>query len=307
MRQLVALRREDGTVAWRGDVTQGCQRLFTASGRVFCPGGSFFAFDAATGRSIWTYPTDSTLSLVEGTANENLAFAGSLTSVYSFDAATGSPLWKRSFSGNGWLRTRMRSLTLAPDGSLLVALDAEFTPNGSRTAAAIIAVDPETGAERWRYQDGDATSFRKVGSLTLWNGLILYSDSVGQEIVAVDAATRQVRWRVPWTPGFLGSLRAPTVVDGVAYWAAGDEQIYAADAATGQRRWTVKPDRGSYVNHEVCGSVVVGDNTALTVVERATGASRGVLFDGELVGQMATADGELYVATERGVYSFACD
>lgn len=250
---------------------------------------------------------DSTLSLVEGTADASRVFASSPSSVYAADAATGALLWKRSFSGAGWVGTRMRSLTLSPDGNLLVALAANFTANGARTAAAIIAVDPATGAERWRYQDGDATTFRNIGSLTPWNGLILYTDATGQEVVAVDAATRQVRWRVPWTPGFLGSLRAPTVVDDVAYWAAGDEQIYAADAATGQRRWTVKPDRGSYRNHEVCGQVVVGDNSALTVVERATGASRGVLFSDELVGQMATDGTELFVATERGVYAFACD
>ena len=223
------------------------------------------------------------------------------------DAATGALLWKRSFSGAGWLRTRMRSLTLAPDGSLLVSLDAEFTANGSRTAAAIIAVDPATGAERWRYQDGDAPTFRSIGSLTLWNGLMLYSDPVGGEVVAVEQATRQVRWRAPWERGFLGSPRAPTVVEGVAYWAAGDAQFYAADAATGAARWTVKPSPGSYFSHDVCGSVVVGNRFSLTVVERATGASRGELFRNELVGQTATADGELYIATERGVYAFACD
>lgn len=310
-RVLAAYNRTDGTIAWRGRTQSVCDPPVVFGERVFCPAANLYAFDAATGRSLWTLQTDSTLEFSTGTADANRVFAGSLSSAYAVDATTGTLLWKRSFSGQDWLSTSITSFTLTDGGDLLVALEANFTVNAARTAAVIIAVDPATGRERWRFQDGDAPTFRKVGSLTVWNDLILYSDPTGGEFgaqtVAVDLATRQVRWRRELGATFIGTRRAPTVVDGIAYWASGDQKIYAADAATGEPRWTSETGRGSYFNHDVCGPVVVANNFELTVADRATGASRGGLFSGELVGQTATADGELYVATERGVYAFACE
>lgn len=305
-RSLTSYNLYDGSVNWIRNIRQDCKRVVFYVGRVFCPSDGLYAFDAETGEPLWTLASDTTLSLVEGTADPERAYAATLTSVVAADAATGAPLWRRSFSGPGWTGIAMRSLTLTPEGDLLVAFDALYDSYGYFSAAAIVAVDPTTGAERWRYQDGDQTTDRSIGGLTIWNDLLLYSDATGQEAVAVDRSTRAVRWRRPWTRGYLGNVRAPVVADGVAYWSSGDARLYAADAATGAERWSVRPDRGGFYSHEVCGPVVLGHNGALVVVDRATGRRRGVLFDTERVGQLAVADGRVYVSTERGVYAFDC-
>lgn len=305
-RSLTSYNLQDGSVAWARDIRQDCKRVVFQVGRVFCPSNALYAFDAATGTPLWTLPSDSTLSLVEGTADGERAYAATLTSVVAADAATGAPVWRRSFSGPGWTGVSMRSLTLTPEGDLLVAFDALYDSYGYFSAATIVAVDPATGAERWRYQDGDRTTNRSIGGLTIWNDLILYSDATGQEAVAVERATRAVRWRRPWTPSYLGNRRAPVVADGVAYWSAGDSRLYAADAATGAEVWNVRPDRGGFYSHEVCGPLLLGHDASLVVVDRATGRRRGVLFSDERVGQLAVADGRVYVSTERGVYAFDC-
>ena len=311
-RNVTAFDRRDGRVVWRSeDLRQVCTAVFVGGGRVYCPGPDLRAFDAATGRTLWTLPSDSSLSLTQGTADATRAFAATLTAVVAADAQTGAVLWRRGFSGRPddpepWVQPRIRSLTLS-EGDLLVALEGEYDPNAIFSKAVIVALDPATGQERWRYEDGGPTTNRAVGGVTAWDGLLLYTDATGQEVVAVSRATREVVWRRPWEQGFLGGLRAPVVRDGVAYWAAGDSHVYAADARTGAEVWRVKPEIGSYRSHEVCGSVVLANNFALSVVNRLDGSVRGILFDDEQVGQMAVADGMAYVSTERGVYAFDCE
>lgn len=296
--------------SWQATIVEPCSPPISASGRVFCPAKDLYAFDASTGRSLWTLASDSSLQLVEGVADAQRVFAASLTSVVAADAATGALLWKRSFSGPGWRGIRMRSLALTPDGDLLAAFEALYSDNGFFSAAAIVAVDPATGQERWRFQDGGPMTNRAIGGLTIWNDLILYSDAHGSEtaaeMVAVDRTTRLVRWRSAAEPGFLGSLRAPVVVAGIAYWAAGDSHVYAADAATGEPIWSVEPRRGSFVSHEVCGPYVLANNFSLEIIDRASGQAIGRLFANERVGQTAVADGVAYVSTERGVYALDC-
>lgn len=307
-RELAAFRRADGTVAWQAPVNQPCSPPVVAGGRVFCPAAALYAFNATTGAPLWTTSADSSLALVEGTADASRVFAGSLTAVYAADAATGAPLWRRHFAGPGWVGVRLRSLTLSPEGELLVAMEALYSANGFFSSAAVVALDPATGEEQWRYEDGGPATDRAIGSLTLWGRLMLYSDATGQEAVAVDRATRAVVWRAPWTPGFLGPLRAPVVADGIAYYTDGAGKVFSVDAATGTQGWSVAPSGGGFVNHEVCGSVVLADNTAMEVVRRADGASEGNLFDAsrEIALQMAVDGRQAYIGTTRGVYAFDC-
>ena len=184
-------------------------------------------------------------------------------------------------------------------------MDAEYSGNGFFSSAVIVALDPQTGDERWRFEDGGSTTDKSIGGLSFWNGLVLFSDG-RDERVAFDRTTREVVWRARQRPGFVGTRRAPEVVDGVAYWATGDNYFYAVDARTGEPVWEVEPEFGSYLNHAVCGPVVLGVNGALTVVRRSDGDVRRILFDGERVGQIAVADGFAYVSTEEGVYALDC-
>ena len=306
---LAAYRIADGTLAWSAAISRFCTPPAVAAGRVFCPSDNLTALDAKTGRVLWSVTPDSTFQLVKGTADADRVYVGSLESVYAFDARTGALAWRRAVSGQGWTGAATRTLTL--DGTTLFAtVEALYSANRFFSASVIVAYDAASGRELWRFQDGDGTGSQKIGGLAVTPDALIYSDPEGepQATVAIDRVTRAVRWRVERRPGFRGTRREPEIEDGVAYYAEGDERLYAVDVATGDVRWSVRPDRGSYRNHEVCGSYFVGDNTALSVVDRATGARVDMLLgrSDETVRQMAERNGRLFVATNRAVYAYDC-
>ena len=224
------------------------------------------------------------------------------------DAATGAVVWDRAFDGPGWEGNWMQSLTLSPEGDLLVAFTAEFDVPSIYSAAVVIAVDPATGTERWRFVDGDATTDRETGELAFFGDLALYNDFGGQEAVAFDRRTRRVVWRAPYTPGSFSGHAPPYVAGGLAYYVDTLGGVFAVDAATGARVWAVERPYG-FVGHNVCGDVVYGDDLIGQVLDRRTGRYLGELFDDDRAttpGQVATADGVLYVSASTGVYAFDC-
>lgn len=147
---------------------------------------------------------------------------------------------------------------------------------------------------------------RDIGGLTIWEDLMLYSNSTGQEVIAVDRRTRQVEWRAPLTPNSFSGLRPPLVRDGVAYFTDTQGGVFAVDARTGRQRLKTKRPYG-YTSHEVCGDIVYGDDILGDVLDRATGRPLGrPLGTDDVMGQAAVADDVLYLSAESGVYAFDC-
>lgn len=312
-RAFVAYELESGEVAWRGTITGPCAPPVVAAGRVFCPGDKMFAFDAATGRPLWTTPTESSLQLTEGTADAQRVYAGTAGRdqgdpgvAFAFDAASGLLVWRRAFNSAEWPQVWVRSLTLSPEGDLLIAFQAEYVRNQIFSAAVIVAVDPATGEERWRFVDGDRTTDRDIGGLTIWEDMMLYSSATGHDAVAVNRNTRQVVWRAPFTPAGFSGLRPPLVRDGVAYFTDTQGGVFAVDARTGRQRWKTRQPYG-YQSHEVCGDIVYGDDILGDILDRATGRPLGrPLGEDDSMGQAAVADDVLYLSAESGVYAFDC-
>lgn len=314
-RALVAYDRETGEETWRYTIEGPCP-VVVADGRAYCPGDFLYALDAETGRLLWRYgrgqPYDS-FQLVAPAADARRVYVGHNGApegdgrVVAVDAATGETVWERTFTGPGWEGILVQSLTLSPEEDLLVAFSAEFVPSQIYSVAVLAAVDPATGEERWRVVDGDETTDRETGDVTLWNDMALYSDSGGQAAVAIDRRTRAVAWRAPFTPGSFSTRRAPAVVDGVAYYTDTLGGVFAVDARTGARVWAVQRPYG-FLNHEACGDVVYGDDQIGAVLDRATGRFLGDLFADRAreLGQSAVADGVLYLSTSAGVTAFDC-
>lgn len=299
---LVAYELEGGRRAW-STTGGGCEPPSFVGGRVFCPGyRRFGAFDATTGERLWSVEFDSGLSSVRGTADTERAYGGTLTEALALDAATGAVVWRRGFDGPGWTGTRLRSLTLSPEGDLLVAFEALFSR--VTTASMIVAVDPATGEERWRFQYGDGTTNQITGGISFWQDLMLYSDRF--EVIAVDRRTRAVRWRSPTTPAY-GSPRTPPVIrDGTAYFSDGWGGVFAVDASTGRRQWTAKVPGGTW-HHDVCGGYLLVNLEHMAVLDRSSGRLVGWLVSrGADVGQTAVEGDRLYATTDSGVYAFNC-
>lgn len=313
IRQLVSYERVDGSTRWQQGVGGVCSPPIFESGRIYCPAADLYAFDAETGRPIWVTDVPDRLDQIQGTADASRVYAGTsdfngqTTEAFAANAATGQIVWRRGFTGDGWLGARLRSLTLSPEGDLIAAVVALLPPAPLvNTAAVFVALDPATGAERWRVQIGQSGDYRDASGLTFFENLMLYNDRYGTEVVAIDRTTREVVWRAPWTPTYLGTLRAPQVKDGVVYFSDSAGVTFAVDARTGWQIWSTDLDGGAY-SLEVCGPVVLMNNGPVEVLDRATGRSRGrLLADDDRAGQMAVADDVLYVSAASGVYAFDC-
>ena len=306
-RTLSAYDTDDGAAIWAQPILGPCQPPIIVDGRALCPGSTLSAFEAATGAPLWTFEPDSVLSQVSGTADTERVYAGTLQSALALDAETGELLWQRGFSGT-WELIRMRSLTLAPNGDLLVAFEGEFERNVIFSVSVIVAVDPATGEERWRFVDGDETTNKGIGGLTLWEGLALYLSTTGREAVAVDLSTREVVWRAPMGPTAFSGLQPPRVKDGVAYYTDTTGGVYAVDARTGEEVWTTQRPAG-FLGQTVCGDLLYADNPIGEFFRLSDGRYVGDAVErdsDDIAGQAAAADDVLYLSADSGVYAFDC-
>jgi outer membrane protein assembly factor BamB len=308
-RVITAYRITDGATVWSANAGV-CDPPILATERLYCAGDDLVALNTATGALLWRAELDLSQN-TSGTADEARVyvgrgrFTGEDGEVIAVEATTGAVVWRRGFTGDGWIGVRTRSLTLTPEGELLVALVALYPPhNSTNNAAVLLALDPDTGNERWRVQNGGSTDYHTAGGVTVWNRLALYADR--SDAVAVNLDTRTIAWRAPWTPGFVGVRRAPLVADGRAFFTDGAGYAYAVDATTGIRRWATQRPGGSW-SHEVCGPVLVMNNYLLDVFDLETGEARGRLLDSDdLAGQLAVRGDVLYVSAQSGVYAFDC-
>jgi outer membrane protein assembly factor BamB len=109
----------------------------------------------------------------------------------------------------------------------VVSCDARGDVYLSSQDATLVALDPTTGSERWRF----ATGAHRLTPPVVADGLAYSFDDMGT-LYAVDATTGAERWRVETGMAFA----APVVAGGVVY-AAGGGHLYALDAASGTERW----------------------------------------------------------------------
>jgi outer membrane protein assembly factor BamB len=315
---LYAYRLSDGKLAWKQPIRSSPGRTALArGGRVFSAGHHVEAFEAASGQPLWRFTPEAGapgdyFGNTTGGVDDAHVYVGTheTGNIYALQAASGAVAWKKAFREPGWMGVWIRSFTKAGD-TLFVTMERHFRQDPYLSTAIIAALDADTGQEYWRFEQGDGSDPRKIGSLTVHGNLLLYSDSHMDGYVAVDRTTRAVLWRVAQTPGYLGSRQAPEVVNGIAYGSQGDEHVYAIDVATGTLLWKRKPDMGSSFDHAVCGSLLLVDNRALMVLDLATGRRRAILHDprdeaGEWVYTLDVQDGRAYVSTAHGTYAYEC-
>jgi outer membrane protein assembly factor BamB len=141
---------------------------------------------------------------------------------------------------------------LALEGGLVVAAG----------AAAAVALDPRSGAERWR-RPGGRLAWLDGGALHLADGA---------QLTAADTASGRERWSRPIDGLPEG---APTVVrlaGGLALW-VGTEAAAALDPATGRVSWAFAPPAGRALRAAAAGPLAVVGSAAgfLYAVEAATG------------------------------------
>jgi glucose dehydrogenase/plastocyanin len=131
---------------------------------------------------------------------------------------------------------------------------------------------------------------------------VIYLDTPGGEVIAVDGATGAAKWK--WAPeGFetADTRRGVSIGDGKVFTLAGGDRIVALDKDTGAQAWVVQPavqagvdlgsiDRVATVYHDgvVYAHAANGDRAAVVAVRASDGAYLWHFFGGPQRGTVFT-------------------
>ena len=179
--------------------------------------GTVYALNAATGSTIWSFPTtDAVWS--SPTVSDGKVFVGSNDwYVYALNAATGQKIW--DFKTGGGVFSSPTVL-----GSIVYV--------GS-TDNNMYALDANTGAKIWNYSTGGQIR----SSAAIVDGVIYFGAQNGN-FYALDAQTGSKIWSSPTGDGDTYTNSSPAVNNGVVYIGSTDHNLYAFKASDGTKLWT---------------------------------------------------------------------
>jgi outer membrane protein assembly factor BamB len=307
--RLAAFDLSDGNQLWTFAGSSGMRGTPAVSdGVVYTGGGTaggIHAVSAATGELIWKLETPgrrtiyTSPTVVDGVVYVATGFTTTASdTVYALDADTGAVLWSRDVG------PRVFGGPAVADGLLFVA---------SASAQTLYALDAATGSPVWTYELTGEDEF--IGSPSVADGTVYVTTSVPPDglapgfqgkLLAIDAATGQVRWEAPGHGDGQGT--APAVHgDLVIAGSHGLGMVAAYDRHTGEPVWYY----GLEVSGGVSASVLVsGDGYVVAGAQIDDRVFALDATDGSLVWEQtlpdsvlsspAYADGRLVVADSRG-------
>ena len=235
-----------------------------SGGKVFIGGsvgleGHMYAFDAATGATLWVGPAQASFFVDSAASAHGLVFANSIYStLLAYDAETGAIAWTSNLTDVRASPTLSnRTLYVASFDGTLTALDAETgTPLWSaeggccvfdqapavdggrvfqiRTDHTLTAYNARTGSQLW-----SRPAF-SVGTLAASGGVLFFTEF--PNVVAVDEATGTQLWASGVLSGS-PTVAAPAVANGRVFVTTLSD-LFALDAATGAVVWTAPASSG---------------------------------------------------------------
>ena len=197
-------------------------------------GRAVHAYDVASGRALWTGAVPDSLRLFPGSQG-----AADDAAVYAFADAGRAGYVVRLAKDDGRVLgvfdvPGVAKTALRVGGTLVVGTDWGGTDDG---AGAVVGLDPETGAERWRYEVTPGTGGFSYAPLRtdgrrVWAGTVFGSGMT----VCLDAATGAVVWEQAGH-GTAEADLAETP-DGLRYFTNSGTTARAYDAETGRVVWS---------------------------------------------------------------------
>lgn len=243
------------TQAWASPVGVGALYAspIVAAGRVYIGSGDgrMYAFDAATGATLWIGDQQPLFFVDSAAVGEGLVFASAVYQpLVAYDAETGSIVWTSSLSSVRASPTLAHGvLYVASLDGKLSALDAAtgvsiwstsrqagvfdqapMVDGGRvfqmRTDHTLTAYDAKDGTELWR-----KPAF-SIGTIAASHGTLFYSEY--PNVVALDEATGAQLWAAPVL--MAATAGSPAVANGLVF--VTQAKLWALDAATGAVVWT---------------------------------------------------------------------
>lgn len=249
---------------------------------------SLYAFDAASGESLWKFTTGGGVYgapvLWDDGGQPRVLVASSDRLIYALDATDGRRLWNyqvedyRPTLGGARLAAPCLGQSGGQDAVFVAHWVFDRSLSGSLQRGGVTALDANSGRVLWRRNLGDNEMAAPLYAKVNGRGLLLVGSSNGN-LYALDADRGEILWRKVE----LDAVRSPPALvesggQSVVLLASKYGALRALDAATGSEIWSYKTgDRitGSPAVIEVAGRtlVLVGSyDRSLHAVDAATGA-----------------------------------
>jgi outer membrane protein assembly factor BamB len=271
-----AVRLDNGTERWRFPAERDTQIAFYAD-PVLSPDGQLivggynrilYSLDPEDGHVNWQFDGAQNRYIASPLVAEMGIFAPAADERLYALSLTGQQLWTFTLQDEAWARP-----ATGKDCACL------YLPTMDHT---VYAIDPADGKQIWQSEKlGGAI----VGEPALSEEGVLYVGTFGSEIVAMDAQTGTVEWRVP-TEGWIWS--GPALTDGRLYFGDLKGYFYALNAEDGSELWRLEPEQ---LDGQIVGSPLVVDEGIYVVTQN--GNLNYLDLEGNIVWQKSVG-GQLY-------------
>ena len=195
-------------IRWRVPIANGYSGPTVAKGLVYVTDRltepneieRVHCFDAATGKSVWSYSYPCKYQKVgypDGprasvSINDGRAYSlGTTGLLHCFDAAKGTMLWSKDLSQDYKIRMPIWGISTSP----LVEGNAIIVQIGGRNAC-LVALDKSTGEEIWKALDDSASYSSPI--MIQQAGIRVLVCLTGSRVVGLDPLTGRLYWEVPF-------------------------------------------------------------------------------------------------------------
>ncbi len=175
--------------------------------------------DAATGKELWRDNEAYGIAPVEGPASgytgprsspavaDGRVFTYGVRGILScFDATSGKLLWRKQGASEEWPMFFTSCSPLVAEGVCIAQL-------GGQEDGAIVALNPATGAEKWKWTgDGSAYASPIAGTIAGTKVIVAQTD---RRLVVVSLADGKLLWERPFAGSGMGGMNSATpILDG---------------------------------------------------------------------------------------------
>ena len=304
------------TPLWRQPVGGGYASFVITDGRAFTieqrrDQEVVAAYDATTGRELWTHEWTARFSEPMGGAGpratptwrDGRVYAlGATGQLWSLDAYTGEPYWHRDVLTD----SHVENLQWAMAGAPLIVDDLVVVQPGGRDGWSVVAYDRETGEVVWHSLD-DVQSYTSPMAVELAGQRQILAVTA-ERVVGLTVEDGRLLWEHPWKVSTVPNIAQPIVI--------GDDRLFlsasyghgatvielhgSGDGLTVETVWRNKRMKNRFASSVLHDGFVYGlDNSILACVDADTGELRwkGGRYG---YGQVLLAGDHLVVLTERG-------
>jgi outer membrane protein assembly factor BamB len=263
------------TKKWQVTVGDGVSTPALAGGKLYVftrENGKEVArcLDAATGKELWQDKEAYEIPPVSGPASgytgprSSPAVADGKVITYGvqgtlscFDANSGKLLWRKEGGADEWPMFFTSCSPLITDGVCIEQL-------GGQKDGAIVALDPATGAEKWKWTgDGSAYASPLLGTVAGTKVIVAQSD---KRLVVVGFADGKLLWETPFAGSGMGGMNSATpILDGQTLIFSGTARGTKAvkldkqgDALSASELWTNRDNSIQYNSPVLKGGLIFG-------------------------------------------------